>query len=370
MRVAILTEIASPYRIPLFNALAKRPEIDLTVLLLSRSDPRRTYPFYAQEFAFDWLVLPGWELHRGLHWVVLTRGLRRELRRLRPDVIVAGGWNQPAYWRAILWTRRHRTPLVLWVESTARDARSGSGPLESAKRFAIRSASAFLVPGRAAAEYLESLGVEPGRIQVAPNAVDLRLLARQVEAARARRDELRAELGLSGCVFLCVSRLSHEKGVDVLARAFHGVSGQLVLAGGGPDRALVEAAAPEGTRLLGNVPRDELPRWYAAADAFVMPSRSETWGMAMNEAAAAGLPLVASEAPGAGYELIEPGVNGFRVPVGDESALREALRRVADDERWRARAVRRTLELARGHTPEAWADAVASLARRLAASSP
>jgi glycosyltransferase involved in cell wall biosynthesis len=118
-------------------------------------------------------------------------------------------------------------------------------------------------------------------------------------------------------------------------------------------------------RLLGRIERDELVDWYAAADAFVMPSRSETWGMAMQEAAAAGLPLIASEAPGAGYDLIEEGVNGFRVPVEDVEALRRALTRVATDDGFRERARPRTLELARGYTPDAWADAVAELARRV-----
>jgi glycosyltransferase involved in cell wall biosynthesis len=151
----------------------------------------------------------------------------------------------------------------------------------------------------------------------------------------------------------------------VLVRAFDGVPGELALVGDGPDRERVAAHAGPNVRLLGRIERDELVDWYAAADAFVMPSRSETWGMAMQEAAAAGLPLVASEAPGAGYDLIDEGVNGFRVPVEDVEALRTALVRVATDDAFRERARPRTLELARGYTPEAWADAVAGLARRL-----
>jgi len=87
--------------------------------------------------------------------------------------------------------------------------------------------------------------------------------------------------------------------------------------------------------------------------------------MSMTEAAAAGLPLVASEAPGAGYDLIEEGVNGFRVPVEDVDALHAALVRVATDDGFREHARPRTLELARGYTPEAWAESVARLARLL-----
>jgi glycosyltransferase involved in cell wall biosynthesis len=369
MKIALLKDIAAPYRIPLFNELAGRPGTELRLLLASRNDPRRDYPFYADEFRFEHRVLPGFELRRDLRWVVFNRGLSRELARFAPDVLIVGGWAQPVFWQGILWARRHDVPLVLWVESTTRDERSGAGPLEAAKRFAVRSAAGFLVPGRAAAEYVESFGVDPSLIEIAPNAVDLSIFSEQVTQCYERRAELRSARGLDGCVFVCVSRLSPEKGVDVLVRAFEGVPGTLVAIGDGPQEAGLRASAPPNVRLVGRVERDDLPGWYAAADAFVMPSRSETWGMAMSEAAAAGLPVVATEAPGAAYELVEEGVNGFRVPVDDENALRQALTRVAEDPAWREAARVRTLELAAGFTPEAWADAVERLVQRLLSAS-
>jgi glycosyltransferase involved in cell wall biosynthesis len=358
MRIALLTEIPAPFRLPLFAALAAKPDVDLHVLFLAENDPRRSYPSY--ERAFESEVLRGKDVLLGRPWIVLNVGVSGRLRRLRPDVVIVGGWNQPAFWQALLHARRTRVPLVVWVESTARDERAGRGPAEAAKRVFVRSAAAFLVPGRAAGHYVRSLGA--GEIAVAPNAVDLGIFGRRVE----KRTELRAKLGLDGVTFLCVSRLSPEKGVDVLVRAFDGVPGELAVVGDGPDRDRVAALAGPRVRLLGRIERDELVDWYAAADAFVMPSRSETWGMSMQEAAAAGLPLIASEAPGAGYDLIEEGVNGFRVPVEDVEALRRALTRVATDESFRERARPRTRELARGYTPEAWADAVAQLARRIA----
>lgn len=370
MKVAILTEIPAPFRIPLFNALAAERGFALRVLFLANRDPRRRYLVYTREMRFEWRTLRGWSrLLRG-RWLVVNRGVRRELARFDPHVVIVGGWNQPAFWQARRWARRAGRPLVVWVESTGRDERPGSGLLERAKRALVREAAAVLVPGRAAREYAASLGAAPERIAVAPNAADLALFRDRVEAARGDREALRAELGVGGCVFLCVSRLSREKGVDVLVRAFREVpEGQLVVAGDGPDAAAVRAAAGERVRFLGDVPRDDLPRWYAAADALVLPSRSETWGMVLNEGAAAGLPLVASEAAGGGYDLIEDGVNGFRVPVEDEAALAGALTRVAADPEWRARAGERSRELAAGHTPEVWAAAVAALARRIGSNS-
>ena len=357
MRIALLTEIPAPFRLALFGALAAEPDVDLRVFFLAANDPRRNYPAYELDFPAE--VLPGKDALVGGRWLVVNASVLGRLRRFRPDVVLVGGWNQPAFWQALLYARAARVPFVVWVESTARDERAGRGSAEAAKRAVVRGAAAFVVPGRAAAEYVRSLGAK--QIAVAPNAVDLGVFGERTE----RRAELRAKLGLERVTFLCVSRLSREKGVDLLVRAFDGVPGELALVGDGPDRERVAALAGPRVRLLGRIERDELVDWYAAADAFVMPSRSETWGMSMTEAAAAGLPLVASEAPGAGYDLIEEGVNGFRVPVEDVDALRAALVRVATDDGFREHARPRTLELARGYTPEAWAESVARLARLL-----
>jgi glycosyltransferase involved in cell wall biosynthesis len=84
--------------------------------------------------------------------------------------------------------------------------------------------------------------------------------------------------------------------------------------------------------------------------------------MVLNEAAAAGLPLVATEEAGAARDLIDG--NGYRVPAGDVAALREALLRLANDAELRLRFGARSRELASRFTPEAWADGVASAAGR------
>jgi glycosyltransferase involved in cell wall biosynthesis len=353
VKIALLTEIPAPYRIPLFNALATTPDVDLEVFFLAERDPRRQYPVYEHEFFFRRRVLPGAGIVARGRWVVLSRETRRELDRFDPEVVLLGGWNQPAFWSGLRWARRRGRPVVLWVESTARDERSGNALLERLKRRAVAAAAAFLVPGRAAREYVESLGVSPERIVVAPNAVDLSIFS--VEPERRGRDE---------CTFLYVGRLAPEKGVDVLVRAFRNVPGKLVLAGSGPLEPQVRALADDRVELLGHVARENLPALYARADCLVLPSRSEAWGMVLNEAAAAGLPLVATEAAGGGYDLIEQGVNGYRVPVEDEASLAEALRKVAAEPEWRIAAGERSRVLTSGYTGEAWAAAVADLVRR------
>lgn len=339
-RVTLLTEIPAPYRIPLFNALAER--VDLRVLFLARQNPERThYRLHEDELRFRWKVLPHVERTVGGRWLVLNRGVVRELRGA--DAIVLGGWNQPAFWAAFA----TRVPVYLWVESTLRD--SGGGRL---KRVLARRATGFIVPGRAAAELVRAL-VPDARITVAPNAVDNALFA---SGAAGRGD--------GPFTVLYVGRLAREKGIDVLLRAFEQLDGaRLVVAGAGPEEARLRASAPPGTEFLGSVDRDEIPRCLAAADVLVLPSLAEPWGFPLNEGAAAGLPLVSTEAAGAAWELIEDGVNGFRVPPGDPVALGEALRRLAADEGFRRSAGARSAQIVSRFTAEAWADAVAHTLR-------
>jgi glycosyltransferase involved in cell wall biosynthesis len=368
LRLTLLTEIPAPYRIPIFNALAGRDDVELEVVFLRDRDPKRPYRADPAAFRFRARTLPGLHVVRGSHWLIANAGVFGALVRTRPDAIVAGGWLQPAFWQALAFAKLRRRPLLAWVESTARDARGGSRRVESAKRLFVEAADGFLVPGSASRDYVASLGADPARIAIAPNAADLDLFA--TETARADRDTLRARLGLTGTTFLCVGRLAPEKGVDLLLRALADVPGvTLAVAGVGPEeaalRALAERSAPGRVRFLGFVAPARLVEWYAAADAFVLPSRSEQWSIPLNEAAAAGLPLVATDAAGAAHDLVADGVNGFLVPAGDVRALAGALERIAADEELRQRSRAESLRRAAAFTPAAWADAVAGLAHRV-----
>jgi glycosyltransferase involved in cell wall biosynthesis len=357
LKLALITEIPAPYRIPLFNALAER--VDLRALFLAERDPRR--PFYEpheDEWRVERRVLPGRQLRRGGRWVVLSRGVLGELRGFRPDAVGVGGWNEPAFWQALAYCRARRVPLLVWVESTARDARSDAGPLRLARSAMARAAAGAFVPGTAAAEYARALGFRD--VAVAPNAIDASVFA---EAAVERS-------GRESCTFLYAGRLDPEKGVDVLLRAFEQIPGKLVVAGSGTEEENLRRLAPDGVIFVGPTSRDELVRLYKEADVLVLPSRSEPWGMVLNEAAAAGLPLVATDEVGAAHDLIEHGVNGFRVPADDVDALAEALRRLAEDEAFRLAAGARSRELAERFTPARWAEGVVALASRATIGAP
>ena len=314
-------------------------------MFLRERNPDRPYDLHRDELRFDWQVLPGIDFMVRNHWVVLNHGVRRAVGDA--DVVVLGGWNQPAFLEALASSRLRRAPSILWSESTGRDERTGR--YDPFKRVVLRTIDGFVVPGVAAHDYLRSLGVAEERITTAPNAVDPTIFG---SAHRTR--------GGGTCRVLAVARLAPEKGLDVLVEAAAGLPVEVVIAGTGPEEDRLRELAGPNVTFLGYVERDALPALYADADVAVVPSRSDPWGMVLNEAALAGLPLVSTTAAGGASDLVENDGNGFLVPPGDVDALRASIARLAEDEDLRRRAGARSLEIASRFTPDAWADAVAA----------
>ena len=179
-RLVILTEIIAPYRIPVFNALAQREDIDLHVIFLAESDPKlRDWLVYKDEIHFSYQVLPSWRRKFAGHNLLLNRGLKKGLQRAAPDAILCGGYNYLASWQAMRWARRRRVPFILWVESTERDTRSRNQVIEFLKRRFIRRCSAFVVPGKSSLRYVMNYGVLESDVFTAPNAVDTELFAQR-----------------------------------------------------------------------------------------------------------------------------------------------------------------------------------------------
>ena len=175
-----------------------------------------------------------------------------------------------------------------------------------------------------------------GAAQVLRNGVDLDRFASVSPAARAAA---RRALGLGEePVAVVVGRLTRQKGQDVAAAAWPHVAAQLagarlLLVGDGPERAAVAAAAGEGVALLGH--RDDVPQVLAAADLVLLPSRWEGLPLALLEAMARGLPVVATDVAGSSSTLLDGDLPpaGEVVPVGDAAALAAAaVRRLQDPE--------------------------------------
>src|SRR5712671_3329823 len=133
-KTVILTEIIAPYRIPVFNVLARRAGLDLDVIFLAETDETlRQWRVYKDEICFSHQILPSWRWRAGRTSILINRGLWPALNKANPQVIICGGYNYAASWEALLWARRHEVAFVLWSESNSQDARAGRAWVESLK---------------------------------------------------------------------------------------------------------------------------------------------------------------------------------------------------------------------------------------------
>lgn len=366
-RAVILTEIIAPYRIPVFNALAARDDVDPHVIFLSENDPSlREWQVYKNEIKFSYEVLPSWRKRLGKHNLLLNRGVGAALRRADPDVILCGGYSYVASWEAAVWAIRRGLPLLLWSESTAHDLRRKHRAVEFMKAQFIRHCQAFVAAGKSSRQYLLSLGVQAHTIFTAPDAVDVEFYSRNAERARRHADEVRARHGLPPRYFLCAGRLVREKGVFDVLSAYAELDESvrdgigLVFAGDGTARTELEHFAagirPGIVKFSGFVQREQLSELYALAQALVFATHSDPWGLVVNEAMACGLPIIASEVAGCVPDLVEHNWNGILVAPGDVKGLTEAMHALVSQPALAARMAECSLERIRSYTPELWAD--------------
>lgn len=372
-RLVILTEIISPYRIPLFNALVQHEEVDLHVVFLAETDPTlRDWRVYKNEIRFSYEVLPSWRKRFGRYNWLLNRGVGRALSKSAPDLILCGGYNYVASWQSLVWARVHGVPFILWSESNAKDLRRGHVLVELLKSVFLRKCSGFVVPGQPAQEYLQSeKNIRRDLIFTAPNAVDNDLFV--ASAAVARRDAAghRSSLGLPERYFLFVGRLVREKGVFELLSAYvkldESVRRQtgLVFVGDGVCRGrLQEEAAsisPGVVRFAGFAQREQLATYYALAEMLVLPTYADTWGLVVNEAMACGLPVILSRAAGCAADLLKENWNGLLVPPRDAASLTVAMRYLADQPELRATMGANSAQHILHYSPKEWSGGIARL---------
>jgi glycosyltransferase involved in cell wall biosynthesis len=362
-RVVILTEIIAPYRIPVFNALAQHPEVDLHVIFLAETDPTlRDWPIYKDEMRFSYQILPSWRRRIGRYNLLLNWGLRRAMRRASPDVIICGGYNYFALWESLWWAHRHRAHFMVWVESTSKDLRGGHALVEFLKAKFVCHCDALIVAGKSSFDYMRSFGTGEDRIFTAPDAVDNTFFERQAELSRGNEAELRQTLRLQQRFFLFVGRLVAEKGVFDLLRAYGTLAPELrskiglVFVGEGAERGELERQAsgfsPGSVRFAGFAQREQLAVYYALAEALVFPTHTDPWGLVVNEAMACGLPIICSCAAGCAADLVEDHWNGRIVPPGDAGQLASAMEELSEQVELRILMSQRSRERIRKFSPE------------------
>ena len=270
------------------------------------------------------------------------QGIWRLLDRLQPDMMAIPGFSTADALGALAWCRVHGRPTILMSESKW-DDRQRFAWKEWVKARIVALYAAALCGGTPQKAYIERLGMNPDRVFAGYDVVDNGYFA--VNSDQVRQDPARVSHlpGLANLApfFLASSRFIKRKNMALLIRAYstykqyHALSNpsqplwRLIILGDGEERPSLQALiAEEGLQddvvLAGFRQIDELPAYYGRAGVFVHPPLVEQWGLVVNEALAAGLPVLVSKTTGCSTDLVVEGVNGFLFDpesVDDLSAL-------------------------------------------------
>jgi 1,2-diacylglycerol 3-alpha-glucosyltransferase len=270
----------------------------------------------------------------------IIRRVHAALDDIGPAVVAFPGWSARGSLAALSWCVRRGVPAIIMSETTAVDAPRVWWK-ESLKSLVVHLCQAGLVGGSPHRDYMAKLGMPRERIFVGYDAVDNAHFQRGALLARANAAGLRQQQGLPERFFLASNRFIPQKNLMHLLRAYARYRAmadhepwKLVLLGDGELRGELERAREElGLRetvvMPGFKQYQELPAYYGLAGAFVHASTIEPWGLVVNEAMAAGLPVLVSGRCGCAADLVQDGVNGWVFDPFDIDMLAALMMKVA-----------------------------------------
>jgi poly(glycerol-phosphate) alpha-glucosyltransferase len=312
--LGIVSVVPSPYQRDLFHALARRPDVRLKIYYLERSAPDSPWP--EEPLQPYETILPGfWVSVAGARFHVVSKHPRLDQHQF---LVLNSLTSSLSQWK--LRFRSKSQKLLFWAEPLRAQAAWLRSKFQEFLTSPINGVDAIVGIGSEAVKSYKERWPSIPCFNV-PYHCDLAQFFENRATFQSLKEEVR---------FLFCGQLISRKGVDVLLQAFDrlvhkGYPVRLVLVGRRAelDQMLTRVSTEAKNRISyeGFFDPKRLSQIYSQAHVFVLPSRYDGWGVVVNQALGAGLPVICTDAVGAGYDLVDDGVNGYRVPAGDAEEL-------------------------------------------------
>jgi len=333
-RILLLTNIPTPYRLPLFNELHQQLLAEgyaLKIIFGAIGYSRRKWNINLEnECEFDYAVLPSKTIQfKNNESVIFTYPhLNKLLKKEQPIAIITNGFSIAT---VKLWLRHfiRLTPYIIWSGAIANEYSPIPKHRAWQRKILVKGATGFIAYGTMAKEYLMSLGADEDYIKIAVNTVDTRFFAQEAERWHHQiENHKRHEL-------VYIGDLTQRKRVDLLLAAIKRLSEIrqdfiLYLVGEGSERKNLEQQVKQLNiapfiQFEGFQQKKLIPRYLARASGFLFPTAHDIWGLVLVEAMAAAVPSLASIHAGATHDLIEDGKTGFAMDFSDSNKVADRI---------------------------------------------
>ena len=341
-----------PYHTARFTALQRQAGA-AKVHAMELSDQTSVYAWNRSQLPENLITLCPGAVAEELPFLRVFRQARRTFADLKLDVCFLPSYAPSQSLAALLAAKSLGIRTVMMNESHAGTARA-KGLAASVKRQIVGLFDTAFVGGHPQKRYIASLGLPEKKILAGYDAVDNEFFARKAEEIRSQKSEIRKRYGLPEHYFLSLGRFVAKKNLATLIKSYRVLLDtrpakhtHLVMVGSGEDEAALRSlcrdlqlpvydkasagsegqkseltSEPPGVHFYGFRQVAENPVFYALADAFILASQVEEWGLVVNEAMACGLPVVVSETAGCAEDLLVPGRLGTPLEIPADLRLR------------------------------------------------
>ncbi|MGD0204340.1 MAG: glycosyltransferase family 4 protein [Candidatus Bathyarchaeia archaeon] len=297
----------------------------------------RKWDLWPRNYDYEYKILPRIPLRTPLGDQSLNLSIIKELILNKPHVLILSDYTEPTIWLALAVAKLLKIPLIYWTEGI-KEPQSILGRISRPLRaLFVKKSGSIIVPGRLSRNYVISLGADPEKVFIAPNAIDNKLFVETSGKYVAHKNQLRDQLGFKDKVLiLYIGQLIERKGVKYLLNAYAKIKKEypnvaLLVLGSGPSesnlRKLANSIELRDFRIIQSGSNlKKLITLYSIADIFVLPTLEDVWGFVINEAMVCGLPVVSTYASQAACEMVRSGINGYAVNAESSEELYVALK--------------------------------------------
>lgn len=306
-----ITNIPSFYKIKLYNEISKR--IDIFVVFLSKNAKDRNSDFYDNKIEFNYIIIDE------LSSIKKIIKMNNIIRKLSYKELIISGWDDIVSWFLAFKSPRKKNAVV--VESSVYES-TIYGIKGLLKNFFLLMFSKAYVPGKSNTELLKKLNFK-GKI-IETKGVGL---YNRVKISSIRKVSTVKKI-------LYVGRLVPEKNIEWLIKYFEKKTDFILeIVGFGILENELRNLAKDSTNIkfLGAVNNKELCEIYQNNDIFILPSKSEPWGLVVEEALNNGIPVLVSDRVGCADEIVVNGVNGYIYKLDDELDFENKLNMLIDN---------------------------------------
>jgi 1,2-diacylglycerol 3-alpha-glucosyltransferase len=307
------------------------------VIAIELAQSQEIYPWQTKRDDYDFSIISIIK-NKALEKVNIFRlflEINYIFRKINPNVVAISGYSEPGMLCILCWSIWNNKPIILFSPSKE-DDKTRIWWQERLKSLIIKRYKSALVGGKSHREYLVQLGLNSDAIFLGYNVVgnknfhpdNIRHLPRPINKS----------------YFLAINRFISKKNLSLLISAYaqyrqenSNLLWDLVLSGDGQLRPQIEQqinelGLTEFVHLPGFLQQEELLPYFAHANCFIHASIQEQWGLVVNEAMAAGLPVIVSNCCGCFEDLVIEGVNGFGFDPTNQQALTDLMLKMSSEE--------------------------------------